>query len=174
MSSAKSFAVVLALASTLCVPYAAQAAEPSISPVPDDVRIVQPPTGSVAHTFKSLYETRATNVGLALPQTTYTAIDPLTTIKCAAVAGCTVIAENVATVSESVAYMFWAFCVRVDGVMMTDSCYWQTASNVGSIRGSDRASLHVATGVHTVQTSIYVTNPATLWEYHNDYIVVAP
>jgi hypothetical protein len=176
MSSASSVAVVLALASTLGLSSAAWAAHPPTSPLPEAARPHLTPSGAVAHTVKSLYETWNQGISATLPAGTFTALDALTSVKCAPVAGCTIIAQTNAQVAATVDNTQWAICTQVDGHFANNSCYYQgnTTLAEGYKKGNDRENWKVPTGIHTVQTFIYPTAPMSLSAYQNDYMVVAP
>jgi hypothetical protein len=111
----------------------------------------------------------APSTAVALPAGTFTAEDTATTAKC--LKSCDIVSMNTAEVLSYYSYNQVAICPIVDGYFTNGSCYFSGALNpkMSYKNETNQTNLTVASGTHTIQTYLYVTAPAYLGHYQNDY-----
>jgi len=111
----------------------------------------------------------APTASITLPAGAFTPEDAATTARC--LKACTVVTMNTAEVLSYYSYNQIAICPVVDGYFTNGSCYFSGAISPKEAytNRTNQTNLSVASGSHTIQTYLYVTAPAYLGHYQNDY-----
>jgi hypothetical protein len=86
---------------------------------------------------------------------------------------CTVVTNNTAEFLSYYSYNQVGICPLVDGYFTNGSCFFSGALSFQDLYANrtNQTNLAVGSGTHTLQTYLYVTAPAYLGHYQNDYHV---
>jgi len=84
---------------------------------------------------------------------------------------CDIVSMNTAELLSYYSYNQVGICPIVDGYFTNGSCYFSGALGPKEeyTERTNQTNLTVASGTHTIQTYLYVTAPAYLGHYQNDY-----
>jgi len=99
----------------------------------------------------------------------FSAEDAATTATC--LKTCTIVTMNTAELLSYYSYNQVGICPLVDGYFTNGSCYFSGALSPKEdfTNRTNQTNLTVASGTHVIQTYLYVTAPAYLGHYQNDY-----
>lgn len=134
-----------------------------------------PVAKGVVRTVLGVMESSAADLERPLNAGDETDTDSNTSFNCKAEAGCTIIAETMASLYTEVDNTNWSMCVYVDDARISNTCLLQgPMGEVSYHSGTARASVTVAKGKHLIRTTVFVGGDAVLTAYEHSYLITTP